>query len=93
MRVKPSTLNGYTFPLAPLTEQQRIVEKIETLFAELDKGEEALREVQKLLARYHQSVLKAAVTGTLPPSEREQRRSVGGSLYRPVAERSHRRGR
>ncbi|GAB5349051.1 restriction endonuclease subunit S [Alteriqipengyuania sp. 357] len=51
--------------LPPLPEQQRIVEKIETLFAELDKGEEALREVQKLLARYRQSVLKAAVTGTL----------------------------
>ncbi|MXO97233.1 restriction endonuclease subunit S [Erythrobacter aquimaris] len=49
----------------PFPEQQRIVEKIETLFAELDKGEEALREVQKLLARYRQSVLKAAVTGTL----------------------------
>lgn len=54
-----------TVPIAPLPEQQRIVEKIETLFAELDKGEEALREVQKLLARYRQSVLKAAVTGTL----------------------------
>ena len=52
-------------PLAPLAEQQRIVEKIETLFAELDQGEEALREGQKLLARYRQSVLKAAVTGTL----------------------------
>ena len=43
----------------------RIVEKIETLFARLDKGEEALRDVQKLLARYRQSVLKAAVTGQL----------------------------
>jgi type I restriction enzyme S subunit len=51
--------------LAPAGEQQRIVEKIETLFAELDKGEEALREVQKLLARYRRSVLKAAVTGEL----------------------------
>lgn len=53
--------------LPPFPEQQRIVEKIETLFAELDKGEEALREVQKLLVRYRQSVLKAAVTGTLTP--------------------------
>ena len=51
--------------LPPLNEQRRIVEKIETLFAELDKGEEALREVQKLLTRYRQSVLKAAVTGEL----------------------------
>src|SRR5690606_36481298 len=52
-------------PVAPLNEQRRIVEKIETLFARLDKGEEALRDVQKLLARYRQSVLKAAVTGAL----------------------------
>jgi len=51
--------------LPPLAEQQRIVEKIETLFAEIEKGEEALREVQKLLSRYRQSVLKAAVTGKL----------------------------
>lgn len=51
--------------LPPLSEQRRIVEKIETLFAELDKGEESLRQVQALLARYRQSVLKAAVTGQL----------------------------
>ena len=52
-------------PLPPLNEQRRIVEKIETLFARLDKGEEALRAVRTLLARYRQSVLKAAVTGQL----------------------------
>ena len=51
--------------IPPFNEQRRIVEKIETLFAQLDKGEEALREVQKQLARYRQSVLKAAVTGQL----------------------------
>lgn len=63
--VRLNEVKALDIPLAPLAEQQRIVEKIETLFAELDKGEEALREVQKLLARYRQSVLKAAVTGAL----------------------------
>ncbi|MBD3746916.1 MAG: restriction endonuclease subunit S [Sphingopyxis terrae] len=63
--ITKKVLNGHPIPIAPLPEQQRIVEKIETLFAELDKGDDALREVQKLLARYRQSVLKAAVTGTL----------------------------
>ena len=63
--VNASKLAAVTLPVAPRSEQDRIVEKIETLFAELDKGEEALREVQKLLASYRQSVLKAAVTGTL----------------------------
>jgi type I restriction enzyme S subunit len=65
MRVKPSTLKGYPFPLAPRPEQQRIVEKIESLFAEISKGEEALREVQKLLSHYRQSILKFAVSGEL----------------------------
>lgn len=63
--ISQGVIKDTAIPVAPLPEQQRIVEKIETLFAELDKGEEALREVQKLLARYRQSVLKAAVTGTL----------------------------
>jgi type I restriction enzyme S subunit len=64
-RVPKRYLETKVFPLAPLNEQRRIVEKIETLFARLDKGEEALREVQTLLTRYRQSVLKAAVTGQL----------------------------
>jgi len=55
----------------PLNEQNRIVEKIETLFAHINKGEEALREVQKLLKRYRQSILKAAVTGELTRDWRE----------------------
>ncbi len=63
--ITKKVLNSHDVPVAPLPEQERIVEKVETLFAELDKGEEALREVQKLLARYRQSVLKAAVTGEL----------------------------
>lgn len=64
-RVPKRYLETRLFPLPPLNEQRRIVSKIETLFAELDKGEESLRQVQTLLARYRQSVLKAAVTGQL----------------------------
>lgn len=64
-RVPKRYLEAKSFPLPPLNEQRRIIDKIETLFARLDKGEEALRDVQTLLARYRQSVLKAAVTGQL----------------------------
>lgn len=59
-------------PFPPLNEQQRIVEKVEILVARLDKGEEAVREVQKLLTRYRQSVLKSAVTGQLTADWRAQ---------------------
>jgi len=64
-RVKFDGISDFEFQLPPLNEQRRIVEKIEMLFARLDKGEEALRKVQKLLSRYRQSVLKAAVNGKL----------------------------
>ncbi|WP_284262441.1 restriction endonuclease subunit S [Roseicyclus amphidinii] len=65
LKLTQASMKGIPLKLPPLNEQRRIVEKIETLFARLDKGEEALRDVQKLLARYRQSVLKAAVTGQL----------------------------
>ncbi|MGJ7462321.1 restriction endonuclease subunit S [Halomonas sp. MA07-2] len=58
-------LKNLPVPIAPLSEQSRIVDKIESLFAQLDHGEASLRDVQMLLARYRQSVLKAAVTGQL----------------------------
>lgn len=50
-------------PIAPLAEQQRIVSRIDELFSEIDEGERALERVGRLVERYRQSVLKAAVTG------------------------------
>ncbi|MBY6109971.1 restriction endonuclease subunit S [Halomonas sp. DP1Y21-3] len=64
-RVKFDGIADFCFGLPPFDEQSRIVEKIESLFSQLDHGEASLRDVQKLLARYRQSVLKAAVTGQL----------------------------
>jgi type I restriction enzyme S subunit len=43
----------------------RIVSRIEELFSEIDDGERAMERAQKLVERYRQSVLKAAVTGEL----------------------------
>ena len=77
-RVKFDSIADFEFLLPPLNEQRRIVEKIETLFARLDKGEEALRAVRTLLARYRQSVLKAAVTGQLTADWRADNRLEHG---------------
>lgn len=52
-------------PLAPLNEQKRIVSKVEELFSDLDGAEAALKKAQRLIEKYRQSVLKAAVTGEL----------------------------
>lgn len=64
-RITGNKLKSLPFRLPPLSEQKRIVSKIEELFSDLDEGEANLKRVQKLLARYRQSVLKAAVTGEL----------------------------
>jgi type I restriction enzyme S subunit len=52
-------------PMPDILEQHRIVEKIEALFAELDKGVEALKTTQQQLKIYRQSVLKHAFEGKL----------------------------
>ena len=56
-RVPTKYVLGYSFPLPPLAEQQRIVAKIEELFSEIDAG---IREVETALQRlkiYQQAVL------------------------------------
>ena len=60
------------FPIAPLSEQRRIVARIEELFSRLDAGVAALRYAKAQLQRYRQSVLSAAVTGQLTQAWREK---------------------
>lgn len=53
------------FPVAPAEEQTRIVEKLEELLSDLDAGVAELKAAQRKLAKYRQSLLKAAVEGAL----------------------------
>ncbi len=59
-------------PLPPLPEQQRIVEEIEELFTNLDKGIEYLKTAQAELKIARQSVLKYAMEGKLTEKWREE---------------------
>jgi type I restriction enzyme S subunit len=76
-RVPADFLRQSALPLAPSAEQARIVSRIEELFSEIDEGERALGRVQKLVERYRQSVLKAAVTGELTREWRAHRDRSG----------------
>jgi len=58
-------LKTLEIPLPPLNEQERIVAKLEELFARLDAGVEGLRKVKAQLKRYRQAVLKYAFEGKL----------------------------
>ena len=51
-------LENYEIPLPSLSEQKRIVDKIEELFSELDSAIETLKKTKEQLAVYRQSVLK-----------------------------------
>lgn len=69
-------LLGMRLPLPPLSEQNRIVEKLEELLSDLDTGVAELKAAQKKLAQYRQSLLKAAVEGALT-AEWRAARAVG----------------
>jgi len=72
MRVPSTWLSEATIPVAPATEQARIVARLEELLSELDAGVAELKAAQKKLARYRQSLLKAAVEGSLTAEWRQQ---------------------
>lgn len=63
---------GFPIPLPPLLEQQRITEKIEELFSDLDNGVNNLKLVQKQLEAYRQSLLKYAFEGKLTEEWRKE---------------------
>jgi type I restriction enzyme, S subunit len=62
-------IRAFRIPLAPLSEQKRIVTAIEEAFSKLDAGEAALRATRQRLKRLRESVLAAAVTGRLVPQD------------------------
>ncbi len=65
MRIKPATLKGVTFRAPGIKTQLKIVEKLEELLSDLDASVAELKAAQRKLAKYRQSLLKAAVDGTL----------------------------
>lgn len=63
--VNKSKMESCVFPLPPISEQQRIVERIEELFAKLDEAKERLQEVADSFAVRKAAILHKAFTGEL----------------------------
>jgi type I restriction enzyme S subunit len=72
VHVTKGKFDSHPINLPPINEQKRIVSKIDEIFSRIDEGERALGRAQKLVGRYRQSVLKAAVTGELTREWREK---------------------
>lgn len=70
--VNKSKLESCLFPVAPLNEQQRIVNRIESLFAKLDRAKEL---IENTLAQWEQNkmaILHKAFTGELTAKWRKE---------------------
>ena len=61
------------FPLSPLAEQQRIVDRIESLFAKLDEAKEKAQAVVDSFETRKAAILHKAFTGKLTAKWREER--------------------
>lgn len=72
-RVSEETVLNTTFPLPPLSEQQRIVERIEELFAKLDEAKERLQEVADSFVVRKAAILHKAFTGELTKQWRREK--------------------
>ena len=70
--VNKSKIESCAFPLPPLSEQQRIVERIEELFAKLDEAKERLQEVADSFAVRKAAILHKAFTGELTKQWRRE---------------------
>lgn len=70
--ISSQKMSVMTFPLPPLSEQQRIVERIEELFAKLDEAKERLQEVADSFAVRKAAILHKAFTGELIGKKIEQ---------------------
>lgn len=65
MRAQPKHVRRYPIPLPPLEEQQRIVERIESLFAKLDEAREKAESALESFERRKAAILHKAFTGEL----------------------------
>lgn len=63
--IRKDDIENYPFPLPPLSEQQRIVERIEELFAKIDEAKERLQEAADSFAVRKAAILHKAFTGEL----------------------------
>jgi type I restriction enzyme S subunit len=72
---------GTELPLSPLAEQKRIVEKLDSLLAQVEFIQQRLKNLPKIIKRFRQSVLAAAVSGKLTTSNEEQQKAEVGEPW------------
>ena len=72
LNVNANVLKNLIIPLPPLAEQQRIVDRIESLFAKLDEAKEKAQTVVDSFETRKATILHKAFTGELTAKWREE---------------------
>jgi type I restriction enzyme S subunit len=65
-------LHNLTLLIAPLNEQNRIADKLDSMLAKVDAAQARLDKIPNILKRFRQSVLAAATSGELTKEWREE---------------------
>ncbi|MFZ4534923.1 restriction endonuclease subunit S [Propionivibrio sp.] len=71
--IRLEDIRSLNFPLAPLPEQKRIADKLDTLLARIENCRDRLDRVPIIIKQFRQSVLKAATSGRLTEDWRNSR--------------------
>ena len=70
--ISQQTIKEHYIGLPPPTEQKRIVEKLDSLLAQVETIQQRLNNLPEIIKRFRQSVLAAAVSGKLTAQWRSQ---------------------
>lgn len=79
-------IRNIEIPIAPLAEQKRIADKLDTLLARLDACREHLDRVPEILKRFRQAVLSEAVSGRLTEEWRNEQKQSKELPLRKISE-------
>lgn len=71
-RAKPKLVQLYEVPLSPINEQQRIVNRIESLFTKLDRAKELIENTLAQFEQNKMAILHKAFTGELTAKWRKE---------------------
>ena len=80
-RISMDYVRNYPVPLPPFPEQQRIVDRIESLFAKLDEAKEKAQAVVDGFEDRKAAILHKAFTGELTEQWRRQHKPASAKVY------------
>lgn len=84
LQITGSVLNKMLIPLPPLNEQQRIVNRIESLFAKLDRAKELIENTLAQFEQNKMAILHKAFTGELTAKWRKKQKIVKKNTWQLV---------